>query len=46
MMRSGLFPVETVVDAETGMHDAKEQGFDALLAPGSAKLKILVSTIK
>jgi (R,R)-butanediol dehydrogenase/meso-butanediol dehydrogenase/diacetyl reductase len=43
MMRSGLFPVEKVIDAEVGMYDVKEQGFDALLAPGSAKLKILVS---
>ncbi|NUX57642.1 zinc-binding dehydrogenase [Paraburkholderia youngii] len=43
MMRSGRFPVEKVVDAEVTMQRVKEDGFDALLAPGSAKLKILVS---
>ncbi|MEX3900681.1 MULTISPECIES: hypothetical protein [Paraburkholderia] len=37
------FPVEKVVDAEVTMQRVKEDGFDALLTPGSAKLKILVS---
>ncbi|NTX26960.1 alcohol dehydrogenase catalytic domain-containing protein [Burkholderia pyrrocinia] len=43
MMRSGLFPVEKVVDAEISMADVKHDGFDALLDKASAKLKILVA---
>ncbi|MGQ7936141.1 zinc-binding dehydrogenase [Paraburkholderia sp. D1E] len=43
MMRSGLFPVEKIVDAEISMFNAKNDGFEALLAKESSKLKILVA---
>jgi (R,R)-butanediol dehydrogenase/meso-butanediol dehydrogenase/diacetyl reductase len=43
MMRSGLFPVEKVVDAEISMFNVKNDGFEALLDKESSKLKILVA---
>ena len=44
MMRSGLLPAERLVDAEIGLDDVVEGGFQPLLDRGGAKMKILIST--
>ena len=42
MVRSGLFPVEAMVDDEIEMADVIEKGFKPLLDPQGAMMKILV----
>ena len=42
MIGSGNFPVETAVTGTTFLHEAVENGFDVLAAPGTDHLKILI----
>jgi (R,R)-butanediol dehydrogenase / meso-butanediol dehydrogenase / diacetyl reductase len=43
MIQSGRFPVERLIDGRIAPKDAVGQGFDALLEPGCASLKILIN---
>jgi (R,R)-butanediol dehydrogenase/meso-butanediol dehydrogenase/diacetyl reductase len=42
MVASGKLPVEKAITGKVKLEDAVPQGFDALAAPDSAHLKILV----
>ena len=42
MVRSGLFPVEAMIDDEIEMTDVIEKGFKPLLDPQAAMMKILI----
>jgi (R,R)-butanediol dehydrogenase/meso-butanediol dehydrogenase/diacetyl reductase len=42
MIASGIFPVEKIITAEIAADDVVEKGFEALLDPTAAHLKILV----
>ncbi|ANY77184.1 zinc-binding dehydrogenase [Microvirga ossetica] len=42
MIRSGLFPVETMIDDEIELTDILEKGFKPLLDPTGAMMKVLV----
>ena len=42
MVRSGLFPVEAMIDDEIEMEDVIEKGFKPLLDPQGAMMKILI----
>ena len=42
MVRSGLFPIEAMIDDEIEMDDVLEKGFKPLLDPHGAMMKILI----
>jgi hypothetical protein len=42
MVRSGLFPIEAMIDDEIEMEDVIEKGFKPLLDPQGAMMKILI----
>jgi hypothetical protein len=42
MVRSGLFPIEAMIDDEIEMADVIEKGFKPLLDPQGAMMKILI----
>jgi (R,R)-butanediol dehydrogenase/meso-butanediol dehydrogenase/diacetyl reductase len=42
MVRSGLFPIEAMIDDEIEMEDVIEKGFKPLLDPQGAMMKILM----
>ena len=42
MIRSGLLPVEKLIDAEISLLNLVEDGFKPLIDPAGTKLKILV----
>lgn len=44
LVASGKLPVERAISARIGLDDAVQSGFDVLLTPGAAALKILIAT--